>query len=290
MAAHLAEHDVEHVHRLRVATRRATAALKLYRECVDAKDARWMKKWLRKIRRAAGDARDLDVLADRLARDYGEPAAPIVELIAGDRKSVQPAIVKVADRCRAGDRLVVRTASLLRSIDGYKQKDGLEARPFADWAVNEFARVAHNFTIAMPNELSTPAELHQFRIASKALRYVIELVAPAFDRRLRKELYPLIEELQERLGRVQDHVAATERCRAWLAQTKSAALRETLGELMAAEERGLKDSMQEFRGWWNDERLEQVAALVENTALKGELHWPRSSEVAPINRVTASDD
>src|SRR2546421_3740321 len=63
MAAHLAEHDVEHVHRLRVATRRAVAALKLYRKLLPKKPARWMKKRLRKIRRAAGDARDLDVLA-----------------------------------------------------------------------------------------------------------------------------------------------------------------------------------------------------------------------------------
>jgi CHAD domain-containing protein len=263
MAAHLAEHDVEHVHRLRVATRRATAALKLYRECLDGKEARWMKKWLRKIRRAAGDARDLDVLADRLARDYGEPAAPVVELIGHDRKAVQPAIVEVANRCRDDDKLVRKTASLLQSIDGLKRKDDQESPHFADWAARQFAEVADAFAAAMPNESSTPAELHQFRISAKALRYVIELVAPAFGPSLREELYPTIEEVQERLGRVQDHVAAIERCRVWIANTRNSALQETLRELMEAEERGLKDSIREFHNWWNEERVANVSVQLE---------------------------
>ena len=55
LAAHLADHDVEHVHRLRVATRRAIAALKLYRDWLPDKPARWLKKRLKKIRRAAGE-------------------------------------------------------------------------------------------------------------------------------------------------------------------------------------------------------------------------------------------
>src|SRR3954452_1710302 len=59
LAAHLAEHDVEHVHRLRVATRRACAALKLYKELLPQKPGHWLKRRVRKIRKAAGDARDL---------------------------------------------------------------------------------------------------------------------------------------------------------------------------------------------------------------------------------------
>jgi CHAD domain-containing protein len=263
MAAHLAEHDVEHVHRLRVATRRATAALKLYRECVAGKEARWMKKWLRRIRRAAGDARDLDVLADRLARDYGEPAAPVVELIANDRNAVQPAIVEVANRCREDDKFVRKTASLLHSIDGPKRKDAEEPLDFGDWAATQFTKVADTFAAAMPNESSTPAELHQFRISAKALRYVIELVAPAFGSSLREELYPTIEEVQERLGQVQDHVAAIDRCRVWIANTHNSALLETLRELVEAEERGLKDSVREFHNWWNEERVANVSVQLE---------------------------
>jgi CHAD domain-containing protein len=283
MAAHLAEHDVEHVHRLRVATRRATAALKLYRDCLSPKAARRMKKWLRRIRRAAGDARDLDVLADRLARDYGEPAAPVVELIAADRKTVQPAIVEVANRCRADDRLVRKSASLLQSIDCPRPKGDKEPQLFDGWATKQLAKVADQFVAAMPNESATPAELHQFRIGAKALRYVIELVAPAFGPSLRDDLYPIIEDVQERLGRVQDHVAAIARCRAWFAKTHSAAMQETLRELAEAEERGLKDSIREFHEWWNEERVAHVSALLEFQSPKP---IPASAPVEEISQQT----
>jgi CHAD domain-containing protein len=260
MAAHLAAHDVEYVHRLRVATRRASAALKLYRDCVGDKPAQWMKKWLRKIRHAAGAARDLDVLADRLAHDYGEPVAPIIDLIAKDRETVQPAILEVAEQCRHEDRFVRKTAKVLKSIGKLKNKDSPNSELFRDWAKTEFASVADQFAIAMPNGSSVPEELHQFRIRAKALRYAIELVAPAFGPDLREETYPIIEELQERLGKVQDHVAAIDRCQIWSETTRSTLLRTRLDELMSAEDRGLADSIREFRGWWTDERAANVCS------------------------------
>jgi CHAD domain-containing protein len=266
MAAHLAAHDVEYVHRLRVATRRASAALKLYRNCICDKPARWMKKWLRKIRRAAGDARDLDVLADRLARDYGEPAAPIIDLIAKDREAVQPAILEVAERCRHEDWFVRKTAKLLKSIGKPKKEDSPNSDLFRDWAKTEFAAVADQFTIAMPNGSSDPEELHQFRIGAKALRYAIELVAPAFGPELREETYPIIEELQERLGKVQDHVAAIDRCQLWSETTRSTLLRTRLDELMSAEGRGLADSIREFRAWWTDERAASICSQLNTEA------------------------
>jgi CHAD domain-containing protein len=263
MAAHLAEHDIEHVHRLRVATRRAVAALKLYRDCLPRKQRRSVKKWLRKIRRAAGDARDLDVLADRLEREYGERVASVIDLIAKDRAAVQPAIVRVAERCREDDRLVRKTATLLQSIRSPADENGAAPKAFRDWAADQLASVAQEFVAAMPTELSSTAELHQFRICAKALRYAIELVAAAFDADLRKKLYPLVEELQERLGAIQDHVTAAERCRNWGASTRDEALQETLRELAEAEDRGLADAVRDFHAWWTDDRIAQVQDLLK---------------------------
>ena len=176
LAAHLAEHDVEHVHRLRVATRRAIAALKLYRDWLPRKPARWLKKRLKKIRRAAGDARDLDVLAERLAREYGERAAPVVELIAERRAHVQPAIVEVAERCRRDDRFVRKD----EQAAGRSQVAEVERRV----SRAELSRVGRQrslptrrtFFDALPGDTADTAALHQFRIRGKALRYTIELV------------------------------------------------------------------------------------------------------------------
>jgi CHAD domain-containing protein len=248
---------------LRVATRRATAALKLYRDCATQKPRRWMSKRLRKIRQAAGDARDLDVLADRLEREYGDAVAPVIELIAADRAAVQPAILQVAEGCREHDRFIRKTAKLLQSIHSPKSDaDGSPAVLFQEFAAEQFANVADRLHKANPNDSSDPPVLHQFRIRAKDVRYAIELVALAFGNQLRKQLYPVIEELQERLGRTQDHVAAIDRCQKWNASADSVALRETLRELSEAEKRGLSDSIQEFHSWWNDERQSHVRELL----------------------------
>src|SRR5262249_22855308 len=61
--------DIEHVHRLRVATRRAGAALRIFESCLPDKTFRRVRKQLRAMRRAAGEARDWDVfIADLLQR------------------------------------------------------------------------------------------------------------------------------------------------------------------------------------------------------------------------------
>ncbi|MCC7476457.1 MAG: CHAD domain-containing protein [Pirellulales bacterium] len=263
LAAHLAGEDVEHVHRLRVATRRATAALKLYCHVFPKKRVRWMKRRLRAIRRAAGDARDLDVLAARLTREYGQAVAPILTHIARERAAVQPVIVEVADLCRSNDQFVRKVAGLLRKLDGDTgDRCSQVSSDFGQWAREQFGRVTKDFLAVMPNETSTAAELHQFRIRAKAVRYVIELVADVLDADLRKRAYPVVEELQERLGNVQDHVAAIERCRGWREATQDDTLREALVELTLAEERKMTDSIRAYHEWWNADRARGIVSVL----------------------------
>src|SRR5687767_3634942 len=66
LAFHEAARDIEHVHQLRVATRRARAALDLFEVCLANGAAKQARKLLRRIRRAAGAARDWDVFLDML--------------------------------------------------------------------------------------------------------------------------------------------------------------------------------------------------------------------------------
>jgi hypothetical protein len=59
LAAEQADDNVEYVHQLRVSTRRALAALRLYGRLCRKRDVRWFRTKLKQIRRAAGDARVL---------------------------------------------------------------------------------------------------------------------------------------------------------------------------------------------------------------------------------------
>src|SRR5262249_4315666 len=60
---------IEYVHQLRVGTRRADAALRIFTACLPGEVYRKSRRRLRELRRAAGAARDWDVfLADLLMR------------------------------------------------------------------------------------------------------------------------------------------------------------------------------------------------------------------------------
>jgi CHAD domain-containing protein len=126
------------------------------------------------------------------------------------------------------------------------------------WAQTQLSLIGAKFFEAVPNQTSSLASLHQFRIRAKALRYAIELVAGGFPAELRDSAYPLIESVQERLGRVQDLVTACGRFEAWAADDDYASFHPLLRELVRSEAKKLDDTVQEFHSWWDQGK---VAAL-----------------------------
>src|SRR5687768_15476954 len=60
-AVFFADDDVEHVHHLRVSTRRAAAALRIFTDALQSRLYEKTRKTLRALRRSAGEARDWDV-------------------------------------------------------------------------------------------------------------------------------------------------------------------------------------------------------------------------------------
>src|SRR4051794_10914433 len=74
--------DPEDVHQLRVWSRRADAALDLFADLLPRDQHRWFRKWMRRLRRAAGRARDADVLV----RHVTEPGATGPTLVSAGRR------------------------------------------------------------------------------------------------------------------------------------------------------------------------------------------------------------
>ena len=68
LAAEKSAEDVEHVHQLRVATRRAVASVRLFSTLVPDEVCRDVRATLRQIRLAADEARNWDVLSDTSCR------------------------------------------------------------------------------------------------------------------------------------------------------------------------------------------------------------------------------
>jgi CHAD domain-containing protein len=202
--------DAEHVHQLRVGTRRARAALDIFACCLAPKAYRTGKKTLRVIRRAAGTARDWDVfMADlvQAAPAHNPRQSAGVDFLVGyafaQRETTQAHLENLgADSPFAVDRLL---GDLLASIH---KPDDPGLRCLIDLAQPLLSGLLHELEEAASRDLDDYGHLHQVRIIGKRLRYAMEVFADCFAPAFREQLYPAVEEMQAVLGRANDsHVA-----------------------------------------------------------------------------------
>jgi CHAD domain-containing protein len=252
------EHDAEHVHQLRVATRRATAALKLFDDLLPKRRVRRFETQLQQIRRAAGAARDLDVLAPRLANlateDGGWAAASLTRRLQALRHAAQGPLLEIHRRLtkKSVEREI---GKLLRRVRWQHHR----AQPtFKQSAGKLLAKASKKFFAAAETDGKDLTELHVLRIRGKRLRYVIEILSPAFPSTLRDELYPTVVEVQQRLGEINDRAAACDQLRDWLDQTGDQREAALLQGLIDKEMAILHEKHADFMLWWTDARRQDL--------------------------------
>lgn len=200
----------ESVHQLRVWTRRAAAALRLYRKWIPQRRGLWMKRHLAEIRRAAGAARDLDVLIERLRKSAPTPATrKWLKEARAERVQAQSAIGAIQKRMLVQKQLDRRVERLLdRTARGKDKRTSPDQAQFGSWARVQLRSSVRRFFVAVPPMHADDEALHRFRIAGKKLRYDMEHLVAAFPEEFRTQLYPVIEEFQDRLGSINDLVVA----------------------------------------------------------------------------------
>jgi CHAD domain-containing protein len=207
LAAERAHEDIEHVHQLRVATRRAAAALRAFRDALPRKLLKDMKRSLRALRRAAGDARDWDVFlaalpdAKPLAAATAKPALDfLVGYAFGERAAAQERLTAAATE--AGAEFVERSAALPHRARAPQESDA--PANFGALAARQLGGLFREFTAEVESNPAEPDALHALRIAGKRLRYAIEIFADCFPPVIKESVYPAVERVQEVLGDVQD--------------------------------------------------------------------------------------
>jgi CHAD domain-containing protein len=206
--------DREHVHQLRVGTRRSGAALKVFRDCLPKKDLKEAKDALRKLRRAAGDARDWDVFivsleeARALRSSGGKPTLDfLLGYALGERSAAQSRLAGAVDK--AGPEFIELSTAIPEHVHD-PRGDG-PADPFGEQARIDLGRMFEEFNAAIDDDPADPAALHKLRILGKHLRYAIEIYAACFPPAMKEQIYPAVENLQEQLGEVQDAVVGLQR-------------------------------------------------------------------------------
>jgi CHAD domain-containing protein len=209
------ENITECIHQLRIATRRAAAALQSFSECLPLKVAESAKRELRGIRRAAGQARDWDVLIGRLMKDSPGKSPddrPAIDMLVGYAMAHRiPAQTQLAQSCPnypfGFERFMADTVGAVRYKDPHKTSLASFARPM-------LAKLIDKLNQVLSEKQSTDYEqLHEVRLAGKRLRYALEIFIDCFGPSLKRQLYPALAELQQLLGDVNDHFSAARRYR-----------------------------------------------------------------------------
>lgn len=271
LAALKYEEDDEYLHQLRVWTRRADAAVEIYRELLPQWRAAWIQKQLKKIRKATNLARDDDVLARRLASEAAT-SDRLLKNLRKHRADVQHRVLDEYQRLtKKKGRLGRRIEKLLARIRLRGERRKLPTPTFRDWA-NEYLRsVFDSFMDAADGDLTDAASLHQFRVKGKSLRYAMELLSSAFSPRLRNEAYPLLEALQEQLGKVNDHAQAITRIRHWIVECGDSVQVKQMTDLLQCEQESFERERSRFSAWWTIQRRSDMRDTFDR-ALKGDAY------------------
>ncbi|HTU20874.1 MAG TPA: CHAD domain-containing protein [Gemmataceae bacterium] len=259
-AALEAEDDIEYVHQLRVGTRRADAGLRIFADALPKKTYRKARKRLKRLRRAAGAARDWDVfLLALLEREHKADAKHrdgllfLIGYALGQRSAAHADLQAVyQEEGPSFETFLVDTIEAIRPPDAESSPALLVdlARPILFDRLKELE-------LAALADLRDYAQLHQVRIAGKRLRYAMEVFADCFDPAFRDTVYPRIEQLQDILGRANDSHVAAERLidlRERLQRTCSMAwphLQPGFEQLLRSHQRRLPQERKHFLKWWN---------------------------------------
>jgi CHAD domain-containing protein len=246
LAAEKSDEDVEHVHQLRISVRRAVEAVRVFSGLMEESEANALRDRLQRIRIAADEARNWDVMAERFSHGGGIPAK-FLEQIKARRREVQGPIVAICQEVPT-DTCEAKIEQLVQEVESHRHGKG--KRQFGQRAPQYFAPVVKKFFKAAESDLTTDESLHALRIRTKNLRYTMEIVAVAFDSAFRKKLYRQVILFQDLLGTAHDHATAKTLFGDWLSKSEDAEQRAFLEGLLLAEERASDDLRAAFLASW----------------------------------------
>ena len=273
LAVSRAGESVEHVHHLRVAARRSSAALAAFGKVLPKKLRDQADDLLRSIRKSAGLARDWDVFlfgigskqsGSRPAGDKTATSSPKgSELLEGLALAKRVAAQReLADSCPNFGKLfpklmekiaesVSQSTSAKSTVSSLAESVLNEA--FCDFC-EEISLKEKNFQ-GSQNPKSGPEHLHKVRILGKRVRYLMEIFWHCLPKGVRHELYPLVEEAQELLGQINDHYRALAMLRELSDEVKMVSttcldrLTPLLKTLSQRHEKQITEKLQAYQQW-----------------------------------------
>lgn len=213
MRALLGDLDGDALHQMRVAIRRLRAAMSLFRRILGDVESAAMKSRLTSMADQLAEARDLEVLAARLAElakaAPGDPGLATLHALVEARREQAFRTAKDAVSATAYHLQVIEIARWLAAGSWTATAKG--DKPVAKLATREVTRrrAAVRKSVRYFDELDTTA-LHQLRIRIKKLRYACEFFDAMFPgkRKKKKAFLSALSNLQTALGDLNDLAVA----------------------------------------------------------------------------------
>lgn len=253
--------DPEHVHKMRVATRRMRAAWRVFDGAYRRKAQKRYVEELRTVASALGGVRDMDVQLEDLARHAKslEPEA------AADLEPLADAWRTRRARAREGLIALLDSKAYRRFVDDYLD---FVSTPGADAADDDASRpmrvrdtaagrVWHAYEQVRAHEAGLPwadvPAFHALRIDGKRLRYTLESFREVLPARQTDELLAVITGMQDHLGLLNDADVAATATREWLMSAASAlepGAREAAGAYLVAREAEMPRLRRSFPVVW----------------------------------------
>ena len=219
--------DADHVHDLRVATRRFAQALHIFEAGIAS--AGRIRRELKPLMDAAGEVRDFDIAIKLIAKDNAAGEAKIVADIESKRAKAQSQLSAELQKLASKKAITHWETSISRS----------KPTGASDGAVLLAAQAMFDRGDKAGKAKSSPKALHRLRIAAKKLRYTLELGSNGIS----KKKIDKIGELQSKLGRIHDLEAVRELLKDYPGSKK----------LRATMRRKQRELSREFHKFWSAE-------------------------------------
>lgn len=208
--------DIECIHRMRVASRRIRSAFRLFETCLASNDTKKWRKQIRLVTRSLGVARDLDVQIEFLHgflnelqdNRYISGIKRLLLRLKQRRDEIQPEIILVMDQLKNRETImqltelcrIIRNLAQLHQKNLYSKEVYKQSFLSISLCLEEFLHYKNY--VYQPDKTK---ELHAMRIASKHLRYTMEIFASLYEDEL-KEPIDIIRDFQTILGDFNDCV------------------------------------------------------------------------------------
>ncbi|MGE5610721.1 MAG: CHAD domain-containing protein [Bacillota bacterium] len=208
--------DEKAIHDARVATRRLKSVLSLLAPALSSDRTKQLKKTTRKLRRRLGALRDADVMLGHLQElSVQQPSDLAIQWVQGRLMQERE---ELREKCRqklSASRVMANLTRAKPLEEQVQELGTVPARLLSEQLPTQLAEFSEQAghlvrAVAGGNHAAQVKDPHALRIATKALRYTLEL-APAAGFPLPSTVLKSLKQMQDALGLWHDYVVLGER-------------------------------------------------------------------------------